>query len=189
MINLLEKNILVIHPEDESTEFLSVIYKNIPNLTVVRNCNISKKRLRDYIRRNEVVIMLGHGNSHGLFSNSFGEKFSRLLINSRLVDELRKKEYLIGIWCHAKDFFKKYKLKGFVSGMFISDMNECYYYSYNVEEQVLNESNNKISQIIGDSILNSNVEETIYIYVCKRILNELSDNVISQFNLYELDEL
>ena len=50
---------LVIHPDDRSTDFLRPIYQNIPGATIITK-NIAAHTLRDVIRVNEQIIMLGH---------------------------------------------------------------------------------------------------------------------------------
>lgn len=111
---------LVIHPKDETTDFLSPIYENIKDCQVITE-NVSKSNLIKAIKNNDRIIMLGHGTEEGLIA--FNERF---IIDSKLVYLLREKE-CICIWCNAHKFFNKYFLKGFSTGMFISESAEAYY--------------------------------------------------------------
>jgi len=109
---------LVIHPEDISTRFLSVIYEKT-GWTIVRN-SISKSRIKTLIKEHDRIIMLGHGTELGLLDI----KNKRYIIDSTLVYLLREKE-CICIWCNADIFVKKYSLNGFYTGMIISEISEA----------------------------------------------------------------
>ena len=52
------------------------------------------------IRSHDLIIMMGHGTDKGLLG------FDKYVIDSSLIDELRKK-ICICIWCYASDFVKK----------------------------------------------------------------------------------
>lgn len=56
---------LVIHPKDPSTEFLSPIYANLDDKTVVTE-GITKTELRILIEIHDQIIILGHGFQYGL---------------------------------------------------------------------------------------------------------------------------
>lgn len=112
-------NTLVIHPNDNTTKFLSVIYTD-KNFTVI-NDNVSKKELKHAIKSHDRIIFLGHGTEHGLIG------FNRCIIDSTLVYLLRDK-INVYIWCNADKFVKKYNLKGFYSGMIISEYDEAEYF-------------------------------------------------------------
>ena len=58
---------LIIHPADESTTFLDIVYKNIPNKTVVKG-GCSKMDVMNLIKEHDRVMMMGHGSPGGLFS-------------------------------------------------------------------------------------------------------------------------
>jgi hypothetical protein len=55
---------LVIHPEDKTTEFLTTIYANLNNKTVIKG-GISKSELRELIEAHDRILMLGHGAPFG----------------------------------------------------------------------------------------------------------------------------
>lgn len=115
------KKTLVIHPKDDSTEFLKEIYNDLPN-TIVIDFSLSRKDLKILIDMCQRIIMLGHGSSKGLF-DSLQKSY---LIDNNLVECLKDKE-CIGIWCYASEFAKKYNIPGFWSGMYISEISEIDY--------------------------------------------------------------
>ena len=117
------KKTLIIHPKDDSTDFLKEIYKDLPN-TILIDFSLSKKDLKTLINMCHRIIMLGHGSSNGLF-DSLQKSY---LIDSDLAEWLKNKE-CIGIWCYASEFAKKYNIPGFWSGMYISEISEIYYVS------------------------------------------------------------
>lgn len=115
------KKTLVIHPKDDSTDFLKEIYLELPN-TIVVDFSLEKKDLKTLISMCHRIIMLGHGSSNGLF-DSLQKSY---LVDGNLAECLREKE-CIGIWCYASEFAKKYNIPGFWSGMYISEISEIDY--------------------------------------------------------------
>lgn len=146
------KNILVIHPQDPTTEFLSVIYSNI-NATVLRD-TISNSRLRKLLKEADRVIMLGHGTEQGMGDLTKG----RYIINSNVVNFLREKKDNIHIWCNADEFVKKYGLKGFTTGMFISEFEEAYIFGVDPNSEKINKSNNDFARIVSQNIHKSGAD-------------------------------
>ena len=59
-------NTLIIHPEDPSTSFLNIVYKDIPNKTLVTG-GISKQEVMELIKEHDRIMMMGHGSPVGLF--------------------------------------------------------------------------------------------------------------------------
>lgn len=109
---------LVIHPKDKTTDFLSVIYAD-KDWTII-NSTESTTELKKQILLHDRIIMMGHGTPQGLLG------YGRYVINSEWVYTLRSKE-CICIWCNADQFVKKYELKGFHTGMIISEYEEALY--------------------------------------------------------------
>lgn len=141
---------LVIHPKDSTTDFLSEIYKD-KNWTVI-NTNIHKKLLKEQIKSHKRIVMLGHGTQFGLIG------FNRLVVDSSLVYLLRGKE-CVYIWCNADVFVKKYGLKGFYTGMIISEYEEAVMYSVNTNSHWITESNTDFALAIKNSIDEENMLE------------------------------
>ncbi len=135
---------LVIHPKDITTDFLSDIYSD-KDWTVI-NINVSKSFLKKQIKEHDRIVMLGHGTGDGLIG------FKRLIIDSNYVYLLRDK-ITVCIWCNADNFVKKYNLKGFYTGMIISEMDEANCYSlYETSQANITASNILFATAIKNAI-------------------------------------
>lgn len=98
-------------------------------------------------RPNETLMGLGHGSPSGLFGCGYGNA-----IDGTMIDLLKDRE-MIGIWCHAKDFGRKYGLKGFFTSMFVSNPNEASWYRFKkVSEEVTQEQNTIFSKKVNGFI-------------------------------------
>jgi hypothetical protein len=115
---------LVIHPKDKSTDFLETVYKNIENKTVVRG-GMSKTEVDEMIQNHDRVMMMGHGLPYGLMSVGQFHGTHGLIIDETTVKYLKEKDNSVFIWCNADQFVNHFKLKGFYSGMFISEVGEA----------------------------------------------------------------
>jgi hypothetical protein len=142
---------LVIHPDDRSTDFLCPIYKPVKNKTVFRG-GVTKDQLKKYIRDHDRILLLGHGSPDGLFSVGQFNTEDAYIIDESMVESLRGKTNVY-IWCFASEFVKKHSLKGFSTGMFISEVGEalCYDFWYLMDdlEHLIDESNFEFSQIVS----------------------------------------
>ena len=118
---------LVIHPSDRTTDFLKIIYedKDYDVLTDFRNYSTKKGKqeliniMKDYDR----IIMMGHGTPYGLI-NVYDGAFIGYVIDNDFTDILKEKE-TISIWCNSNKFFAPRKIKGFHTGMIISEVSEA----------------------------------------------------------------
>lgn len=152
------KKTLVIHPQDVSTVFLENIYKN-KNFTVVNDCNISKLQIRDLIKQHDRIIMCGHGIGSGLINPASVNRqkivdYNNLyLIDDSFVDLLKDKE-TISIWCYSDQFFRRNRLKGFHTGMIISEVAEEQFILGNVplNEKEINDNMIRFAKIINECI-------------------------------------
>ena len=70
--------------------------------------------------KDEPVLLLGHGCPSGLLDMRYG-----LVINDADADLLKDRSNLVGIWCYASNYAFTHGLKGFFSGMFISELPEA----------------------------------------------------------------
>lgn len=136
---------LVIHPKDETTDFLNVIYSG-RDWTVI-NTTISKKSLREQIKAHDRIVMMGHGSKDGLFDL----KNKRFVIDSTWVYLLREKQ-LVCIWCNANLFVEKYGLNGFYTGMIISEFVEALQYHVITTSAEIAESNSMFANAVKKSI-------------------------------------
>lgn len=150
---------LIIHPADPSTSFLDIVYESIPNKTVITG-GITKDEVRKLIGEHDRVMMMGHGSPGGLFAvgqftdpssgNRWGASY---IIDNTMVPLLSEKDNSVFIWCNADKFVDGFKLKGFYSGMFISEVGEALYCGLpGTEQDQVDESNYGFVKIIGKYI-------------------------------------
>jgi|ADurb_Leu_02_Slu_FD_contig_21_962264_length_884_multi_7_in_0_out_0_1 hypothetical protein len=144
-------NTLVIHPDNRSTDFLKVIYEG-KDYTVLQNREqINRKLLTlNLIKNHDRIIMMGHGGPYGLVGHS------SLFMNPYIIKELRKKE-CVCIWCHANIYVEREGLRGFYTGMFISEMCEANFYGIWSTQERITYSNNLFSGLMRDMIDNPNI--------------------------------
>ena len=164
---------LVIHPNDKTTDFLCEIYKNV-DCELIRHGRCSKSVLRTKIRQHDKIVFLGHGTEDGLLRTPID---GSLLISSHFVDFLRGKE-CVYIWCNADQFVKKYSLSGFATGMIISEADEAVMCSVIFTADTLLQSNVNFPKAIAPNILKSKdviLKEFIKNY-------PTANNNIAQFN-------
>jgi len=163
---------LVIHPKDITTDFLSIIYLN-RDWTII-NSNVSNEYLKNEIKNHDRIIMLGHGNDKGLLG------FNRLLIDSSFV-YLLKKKYTICIWCNSDQFVDKYKLKGFYTGMIISEYEEAINYCVRCDSEELLESN-----LLFANVIKKYIDDIDMLNKVKLHYGSMNNNVIlfNRENLY-----
>lgn len=143
---------LVIHPKDSTTDFLCPIYEG-RGWTVITEPTTPKSQLKEAIKAHDRIVMLGHGTEYGLMT----KVPLRCIVDSDLVYLLREKT-CVGIWCNADEFFKKYELKGFYTGMIISEMDEAYMYClHQATPAQVNESNELFTKAITNSIMSESM--------------------------------
>ena len=114
---------IVVHPSDPSTGMLGLIYEGLDNVTL-----FDSWEQRDQIRaaiaaapREEPVLLLGHGCPYGLYDLRYG-----LVLTDADAELLKDGPNLVGIWCYDSDYASRHGLKGFFSGMFISEEPEAW---------------------------------------------------------------
>lgn len=146
------KKTLVIHPKDESTDFLRNMYQSLSYATIITG-GLTQKEIIEEIKRNDRIIMCGHGSPYGLMSvGQFPKTTYGHVINENVVPYLVDKECVF-IWCHANKFVEKYNLCGFYSGMFVSEVGEARYCGLkNVSQFDVTISNFAFSDIVGKYI-------------------------------------
>lgn len=150
---------LIIHPSDPSTSFLDIVYKDVPNQTLVTG-GISKREVAELIKEHDRVMMMGHGSPGGLFavgqftdeSTKYG-RYASYVIDHTMVPLLEEKEHSVFIWCNADQFVRNYDLKGFFSGMFISEVGEATYCGLpGMGQDIVDESNYGFVHILSEHI-------------------------------------
>ena len=139
------KKLLVIHPNDLSTDYLKGLYENVTD-AVVLDETFSDEEISNALESDEfeTVMMLGHGCAYGLFAPTNYDcfrQFGRMIINPNHADALRHKN-CIAIWCNANEYAERYGLSGLFSGMVISELSEARALSVPVTNQIqMNEHN------------------------------------------------
>ena len=149
---------LIIHPDDRSTDFLCPIYQTATNrlkfddVTVFRGGQ-SRDQVLEAIQTHDQIIMMGHGSPGGLFSmGQFGSSFG-YVIGHDTVDLLKKKDNNIFIWCNADQFVQQHELKGFYTGMFISETGEAAYCGLpGTPQDQVDESNHGFVKIFSEAL-------------------------------------
>jgi hypothetical protein len=176
---------LIVHPKDNSTAFLDIVYKDIPNQTLITG-GISKTELKELIKEHDRVMMMGHGSPYGLFSvgqfkNEDWKYGSGYIIDQEMVSLLEEKEHNVYIWCWASSFVEKFNLKGFSSGMFISEVAEANAMKvYGTDQDIVDESNYGFVNIVNKFITEDSV--TIYNNVIKEYGLIAEQNPVAFYN-------
>lgn len=171
---------LIIHPRDSSTSFLDIVYSPIEDKTIVTG-GISKKELNEMIQSHDRVMMMGHGSPFGLFSVGKFKDANGYIIDHTTVSLLKNKKHNVFIWCNADKFVNEHKLKGFYSGMFISEVGEAMYCGLpGTPQEVVDESNYGFCNIIAKHI--NGDTNVIYENVKKEYGIIAEDNSVAYYN-------
>ncbi|MGN1164496.1 MAG: hypothetical protein ACI4S4_06825, partial [Candidatus Ornithospirochaeta sp.] len=104
---------------DNDTEILRGIWKDLGAKVLEISPDPSSPSKADIDRaigeEEDTLIVCGHGCPDGCFSPHFDYTLSQE--NKEKI----KAKRVIGIWCHASSFARRYSLSGFFSSMFISN--------------------------------------------------------------------
>lgn len=174
---------LVIHPDDRSTDFLKPIYESI-TATVITG-GVSKDNILKMIHEHDRVMMMGHGSPWGLFSiGRFPDSDGYIVDNGTVHTLLQKKENIF-IWCNADQFVKRHELKGFYSGMFISEVSEAMVCGLpNTPQEIVNESNDFFARWVGE-VANLPVRD-IHKHISSKYKMLAENNSIAKYNSQRL---
>ena len=176
------KKILIIHPDDRSTDFLKPIYENLPNITVITG-GVSYMDIRELIQTHDQVMMMGHGSPYGLFSMGKFPNSGGLIIDPMMIDVLSEKNNNVYIWCNANAFVDKYKLNGIYSGMFISEVGEAEYCGLpDTEQTIVDESNNTFAELLGKQLLTETSLEQVYDNTNQAYRELAQTNKVAKYN-------
>ena len=136
---------LVIHPTDSTTTFLSALYKGTKAKIIDQSASKREiEHLLHHTPQSERIMLLGHGSDNDLFSRTDDTipEFDRIIVGHPHAYHLRKHgSNLIGIWCHADKFARKEGLHGLFSGMIISDKYEAEEYGIITLQHHIEEAN------------------------------------------------
>jgi hypothetical protein len=153
-------NILIIHPDDRTTDFLKPTYADL-NATVLTQRD-EFFNLAETMKRHNRIIMMGHGTPSGLFmprvegveEDENGELFeyTDYSINDSYSDILREKR-TVCVWCNADKYVVPNDLHGFYTGMAISELCEADYCDVKgCNPKQLEESNTKFTMGLKESL-------------------------------------
>ena len=160
---------LVIHPSDRSTDFLKYIYKNKDYDVISERKDLNDSNLRKAIEEHDRIIMLGHGTPHGLIFTPINNSYGELL---------RTKE-TITIWCNSDMYALANGLKGFHTGMIISEVVEAKYVlgcaPLNEKETLANMT--RFAKVVGRCIEKTPREMQKYIWKHYK-----GEDMVTQFN-------
>ena len=181
--------VLIIHPEDKTTDFLIPIYmdlKSFPDfedITIVRG-GMSRSEVNEQIEQHDRIIMMGHGSPSGLFAVGQFTGAYGYVIDRDTVPLLRQKE-CIYIWCNADRFVEAFSLKGLYSGMFISEVTEAVFCGlYGTKQEVVTESNDFFAKEFGKVSSAPLIEAYEYIKDSYSVLAE--NNPVAKYNHHRL---
>lgn len=133
---------LIIHPTDPTTDFLKVVYAGRPTIPGTAPPEV----LRQKIAVCERVVCLGHGIPQGLFGSG------RLVVDESHAGHLRAKRENVLVWCNADCYARRYGVKGFATGMFISEPSEACVLNVGASVEEIRVSNELFARILADSI-------------------------------------
>lgn len=175
---------LIIHPEDPSTSFLDIVYNPIPNKTVITK-DKTKKEIIELIESHDQVMLMGHGVPQGLLAVRQFPTYDGLVIDRDMVDSLSKKDNTVYIWCNADQFVNRYNLKGFYTGMFISEVYEAGAMGLGrVKQQIVDESNMRFCNVLSEVITEDT--ETIFNKISEEYGELAMVNEVAQYNFERL---
>lgn len=141
----------IIFSKRDDTLFLKGIWKDLPDAKVVEVTSIfDYDRVEDALKQEkDLVILCGHGNDAGLYYPNFED----YIIDENNVNLLRNKT-VVCIWCNANDFMYEFQLKGFSTGMFISDAEEALLYNMYDHSEAIPEANELFAKRINEFLKN-----------------------------------
>jgi len=175
---------LVIHPKDRSTDFLKPIYADLDDVTLVTG-GWSQDRIKEAIQTHDQVIMMGHGSPNGLFTmGQFpSNTYLSYVIGADMVEVLNQKDNNIFIWCNADQFINKHDLKGFYSGMFVSEVGEAFYCKVpSFTQEAVDESNNTFARQLGECLGATRAPEEIHAQIREQYGQLAEHNLIAEYN-------
>lgn len=121
---------IVIHPKDRTTLFLSKLYEGIEDAVVITEA-FNKKEINyifHHAPKNERIMLLGHGGCNGLYwrCDDTKSEFEGVVVGHQHKYHLRNHgSDIVAVFCHADKFAEHEHLHGLFTGMIISEMSEA----------------------------------------------------------------
>lgn len=147
---------IIIHMDtQQDTHVFDAIYKDLSKSDNIIKVNPIRDEVEKLLRqhKDETFMFLGHGDSFGLWAsdNDF-YNMSNYVIDALNVDLLYNRD-VIGIWCYASSFARKYNLRGFFTSMFVSNSSEAKFMGFGEHtNEYCNEQNVKFCEQINHLI-------------------------------------
>lgn len=155
-------DIIVVDSKPDCADFRG-IYDGLDG-DILINPSAGKVRAMLRVHQERPLIICGHGSERGLFNKDW----NGMLVDSRMVDMLRKRSCIIGVWCYAGNFADKYGLHGFFTSMFISNMTEALECGFpNATPEDITREN-----ILFSKRLNKLLKENLYMLDGKPLIND-----------------
>jgi hypothetical protein len=173
---------LVIHPKDHTTDFLTPVWEENHEWTVVRSNSVSKSELRRQIKQHDRIVCMGHGCEEGLFRVG---KYNSLMIDSTFVQLLREKDCVF-VWCNSDVFFRRYGLRGFFTGMIISEAEEALYCCVPFSLNDIKNANEKLAEVLKEAIHHDS--RTMYHIVKDSYIPESNVEFFNLSNIYHRND-
>jgi hypothetical protein len=140
---------LVIHPRDDTTLFLGKIYQGLDEVSLVQG-GATKAQIMDMIGSHDQIMMMGHGGPDGLWSVGQFPGASTYIIDDSVAPLLAEKSNSVFIWCNADRFVMRNELRGFYTGMFVSEVFEADLMGLScTTESQINQSNHCFGETVG----------------------------------------
>jgi len=177
-----KSRVLVIHPDDRSTDFLRLVYEGrgydvitFKGNTIYNN-DVCREIAKEQIECHDKIIMLGHGTPDGLLNPRTG----RYIIDEEFIDLLRERE-TISIWCYSDRFFRNNNVfnNQFHTGMIISECLEQLMMLGKVylDREAQLENMERFAEIVGECI-----EDTPEVMRRHVLENYVGDDPVTKFN-------
>lgn len=139
---------LVMHPEDRTTAFLSKLYEGMEDTIVIKD-NLSKREMNHilhHIPKTERIMLLGHGCYKGLYWRADDSKpeFDSIVVSHSHSFHLRNHgSNIVAVFCHADRFFETEKIHGLCTSMIISEKSEAIAENIETTEEEIERENLK----------------------------------------------
>lgn len=152
---------LVIHPKDRTTAFLSALYEGMDD-TLVFTGYMSRGKLSQalcHTAKDARILLLGHGGKNGLFWRKDDSQpyFDGIILGHPHAYHLRNHGCnLVAIFCNADKFAREEHLHGLFTGMIISELGEAVELGIETTEEELASENIKFAGRLR-SLLDKNI--------------------------------
>lgn len=179
---------LVIHPKDRTTAFLSALYDGADNVVVITE-NISRSELNyrlHHTPKSERILLLGHGSDKGLFwrEDDSRPNFDGIVLGHPHSYHLRNHgSNIVAVFCNADKFAQEEHLHGLFTGMIISELSEAVEFGIHTSEEEIECENQKF---VGR--LHSLLEGNVSLCDIPKLMQEMDDShtPLTEFNYHRI---